>query len=159
MPANTVITTFILSFCLGTGGGKRIKGQSHVRLENGQYVFDFSYYFAPIEKRSIVISVAVCVPVCVFVWPQSYLQNTHPIFSKFLCMLCLSVFYGWRHFCNKLRLLDVVARLRQWGSPAGLGLAHRNTRCRQQMLGSTSCSQGLLDSSGCVEYLWHRVCT
>jgi len=47
-------------------------------------------------------------------------------------------------FVHKLRLLDVVARLRQRGSHAALGLARRNTRCRQRTLGTTSCSHGLL---------------
>ena len=41
-------------------------------------------------------------------------------------------------FAHKLRLVDVAARLRQRGSHAGLGLARRNTRCRQQTLGTTS---------------------
>ena len=68
-------------------------------------------------------------------------------------------FYGWHHFCNKQRLLDVTARLKQWGSHSALGLARRYTRCRQRMLGSTSCSQGLLGHSGRVEYLWRCVCT
>ena len=69
-------------------------------------------------------------------------------------------------FAHMLRLLDVAGRLRQWGSHAALGLARRNTRCRQQTLGTTSCSQGLLrlyGRSGRVEYVllfsrtWHTV--
>jgi len=50
-----------------------------------------------------------------------------------------------------------------WGSEAhtyaALGLARRNTRCRQPTLGTTSCTQSLLGCSGRVEYLWHLVCT
>jgi len=47
-------------------------------------------------------------------------------------------------FADKLKLLDVTTRPRQCGSHAGLGLAHRNTCCRQWTLGTTSCCQGLL---------------
>ena len=54
---------------------------------------------------------------------------------------------------HKLRLLDVAARLRQGGSHAALGLARRNTRCRQRTLGTTSCSQSLPCRIGRVEYL------
>jgi len=54
---------------------------------------------------------------------------------------------------HKMRLLDVATRLRQRGAHAALGLARRNTRCRQRTLGTTSCSQGLLGRSGRVEYL------
>ena len=38
-------------------------------------------------------------------------------------------------------------------SHAGLGLARRNTCCRQRTLGTISCRQGLLGRSGRVEYL------
>jgi len=58
--------------------------------------------------------------------------------------LCISGFMDDVIFEPQLRLLDVAARLRQWSSHAALGLAHRNTLCRQRTLGSTSCSQGLL---------------
>ena len=66
----------------------------------------------------------------------------------FLCMLymdCGSVLLWQRSdalrisgftddamFAHKLRLLDVAARLRQWGSHAAFGLVHRKTRCRQR---------------------------
>ena len=51
-------------------------------------------------------------------------------------------------YLHKLWLLDVAARLRQQGSHTTLGLVCRNTSCRQQMLGTTSCCQGLLGCSG-----------
>jgi len=72
-------------------------------------------------------------------------------------MLHISGFMDDAIFAHKPRLLDVAARLRQWGSHAALGLARRNTCCRQWTLGNTSCSQVLLGRSGCVEYLWATV--
>jgi len=56
-------------------------------------------------------------------------------------MLCISGFMDVAIFAQKL---DVTSRLRQWGSYAALGLACRNIRCRQRMLGTTSCSRGLI---------------
>ena len=102
------------------------------------------------------LSVCLCVCVC----PQSYFRNYAVRSSPIL----LHVTHGrgsvllWRRsdrlrisgfmddviFAHKPRLLDVAARLRQRGSHAALGLARRNTRCRQRTLGATSCSQGLL---------------
>jgi len=58
--------------------------------------------------------------------------------------LCVSCFMDDVIFAHKLRLLEVAARLRQRGAHAALGLARRNTRCRQRTLGTASCSQGLL---------------
>jgi len=85
----------------------------------------------------------MCVCVCMFVCDHIF-GTTLPIFTKFF----VHVSYGrgsilWRHsdtlliagfmddiiLAHKLRLLDVAARLRQRGSH------------RQQMLGTTSCSQ------------------
>ena len=60
---------------------------------------------------------------------------------------------------HKLRLLDVAARLRQWGSHAAFGLSHRNTRSRQRTLGTNSCCQNLLVRSERVKYSWHHICT
>jgi len=92
-------------------------------------------YPAPIGERSIVMSVSACV--CVFVREHTF-GTTLTIFTKFLCILPMASMatlqhghgrcsvllwrrsdtlrisgYGSRHFCNKLRLLDVAAKLRQ----------------------------------------------
>jgi len=80
-----------------------------------------------IGKRSIVMSVSVCVRVCVFVCPQSYLRNYMSDLYQFLCMLPWLVLL-WRRvdaLCtsgNKSRLLDVAAQLKR-SAHAALGLA------------------------------------
>jgi len=125
-----------------------------------------------IGKQSIVMIVSLCV--CLSVHGHIF-GTTRPIFAKFFMhvthgrglvllwrrsnILRISVFMDNVIVAHKLRLLDVAARLRQWGSHAALGLAHRNTRCRQWTLRTTSCSQGLIVRNGHVEYLWHHVCT
>ena len=103
------------------------------------------------------MSVQVCV--C----PRSYLGTACTIFAKFFMHVTyghVSFLLGWYNdmlrisgfmndviFAHKLRLLDVVGS----HSHAALGLACRNTRCRQRMLATTSCSQNLLGCSGHVE--------
>jgi len=72
-------------------------------------------------------------------------------------MLHFSGFMDDAIFAHKLRLFKMAARLRQWGSQAAFGLASMNTCCRQWMLGTISCSQGLLHRSWHVEYLWNHV--
>jgi len=117
------------------------------------------------------MSVSVCLCVCVFVCLRSYLRNftpdVHHIFvhvtyqngrGSVLLWWCsatlrISGFVDDVTSAHKVRLLDVATRLRQRGAHAALGLARRNTRCRQRTLGTTSCSQGLLGRSGRVEYL------
>jgi len=51
-------------------------------------------------------------------------------------MLLISGFMDDVIYAHKMRLLEVAARLRQLGSHAALGLARRNTRCRQPTLGT-----------------------
>ena len=109
----------------------------------------------------------VCLFVCLSVRDHIF-GTTRPIFTK--CFVRVTYGRGsvllWRRsdklrisgfmddviFAHKLRLLDVAARLSQWGSHAALGLARRSTRCRQRTLGATSYSQGPLGRSGRVEY-------
>jgi len=97
------------------------------------------------------------------IFTKSFVRVTYGhgsvIFWRHSDMLRISGFMGDVIFARKPRLLDVATRLRQWGSHAPLGFAHRNTRCRQQKLGTTSCSRDRLGSSGRVEYLWQHVCT
>ena len=92
----------------------------------------------PIGKRSIVMSVSVCLSVClsVFVCPRSYLRNCtsdlHHIFVPvtygrgsvllFLHTLCTSGFMDDVIFAHKLTLLDVAAQLKH-SAHAALGLA------------------------------------
>jgi len=114
---------------------------------------------------------------CVFVCLRSYLRND----TSDLHLIFVHVTYGcssvllWRRsdmlpisaFVNDVifahRLIGCSTSPPGWGSEAhtyaALGLARRNTRCRQRTLGTTSCSQSLLGRSGRVEYLWHRACT
>jgi len=114
---------------------------------------------------------------CVFVCLRSYLRND----TSDLHLIFVLVTYGcssvllWRRsdmlpisaFVNDVifahRLIGCSTSPPGWGSEAhtyaALGLARRNTRCRQRTLGTTSCSQSLLGRSGRVEYLWHRACT
>ena len=121
----------------------------------------------PIGERSIVMSVSLCVFVC----PRSHLRNytsvLHQIFhARYLWPWLgppLAAYWYVTYFrymddvilAHKPILLDVAARLRQWGS----GLARRYTRCRQRTLGTTSCSQCLLGRIGRVECLCHHACT
>ena len=92
----------------------------------------------PIWERSTVISVFVCLSVCVFVCPQSYLCN----YTSDLHQFFVHVTYGrgsvllWRRsdmlstsgfmddviFAHKPRFLDVAAQLKQCAH-AALGLA------------------------------------
>jgi len=112
------------------------------------------------------VCLSVCLCVCLSVRDHIF-GTTRPIFTNFFVhvtcgrgsvllwrrsdTLRISSFIDDIIFAHKLRLLDVAARLRQWGSHAALGLACRNTRCRQRMLGTTSCSQGRLGHSGHVK--------
>ena len=122
-------------------------------------------YSTPIGEQSIVMSVSECVSVCLSVHDHIF-GIIRPIFSKFLMHVAYgrcSILFWWRSdtlctssfmddviFARKPVLLDVAAvRL----THAALGLAHRNTHCRQQTLGITSCSMGLLGRSGLAEYL------
>ena len=113
------------------------------------------------DKRawSIVMSMSVCL--CAFVRLRPHLRNYKSIFTKFFVhvtcgcgsvlleqridTICISGFTDDVIFAHKLRQLDVTARLRQLGSHAGLSRVHSNTRCRQWTLGTTSCSQGVLN--------------
>ena len=45
----------------------------------------------PVGERSIAMSVSVCLFVCVFVWPRSYLRNNTSDLHQFLCMLLTAV--------------------------------------------------------------------
>jgi len=82
------------------------------------------------------MSVSVCLSVCVFVCPRSYLR-TSPIFIKFSCMLpmavarsssggvvicCVLPVLWMTSFAHKPRLLDVAAQLK-CSAHAALGLA------------------------------------
>jgi len=113
----------------------------------------------------------VCLSVCVCLSVRDHIcGTTRPIFTKIFMhvtngrgsvllwrrsdTLRISGFTDDVMFAHKPRLLDVAARLRQRGSHAALSLARRNTRCRQQTLGTTSCSQGLLGRSGRVEFFF-----
>ena len=133
----------------------------------------------PIDERSTVMSLSVYVFVCVCVCAcsRSYLWITRPIFTKFFVHVtcgCGSILLWW--CSDTLRISGFVdyvifAHLliacsmspAGWGSEAhtyaALGLLHKNTRCRQQMLRINFCSQCLIGHSGCVEYLWHHACT
>jgi len=114
------------------------------------------------------MSVSVCLSLCVFSSVRDHVfGTTRPITTKFfLCTLHLgrgSVLL-WQGsdtlrisgvmddviFAHKLRLVDVAARLRQRGSHAGLGLARRNTRCRQQKLGTITSSKTVVWFSLCA---------
>ena len=112
------------------------------------------------------MSVSLCLSVCLSAIISSelhvrsspkFLHVTYGCGSSLLWRrsdtLHISGFMADVIFAQKLGLLDVAARLRQRGSHAALGLARRNTRCRQRTLRTTSYSQGLLGRSGCVEYL------
>jgi len=107
-----------------------------------------SSYFAA-DREAEYCNERVCVSVCLSVRDHIF-GTARPIFTNFLCMLpmavarfcsggvvigptlCISGFMDAVIFAQKLRLLDVSARLRQRGSHAALDLARRNTRCRQR---------------------------
>jgi len=131
-------------------------------------------YSAP-DREAEYCDERVCL--CVFVCPRSYLQNCTPIFTTFFLLvsdgrgsvllwrrsdtLLISGFMDDVIFAHKL--IGCSTSPPGWGSEAHmyavLGLARRNTRCRQWTLRTTSCSQGLLGRSGRVVYLWHDICT
>ena len=93
-----------------------------------------------IGQRSIVMSVSVCLHVCVFVCPRSYLRNY--MYTSDLHQFFVRVTYGrcpvllWRRsdtlctsgfmydviFAHKPKLLDVAAQLKR-SAHAALGLA------------------------------------
>ena len=119
-----------------------------------------------------------CVSVCVCLSVHNHISGTtHPIFTKFFMhvtyghglvllrqhsyMLRISSFVDDVIFADKL--IGYSTSPPVWGREAlryaALSLVHRNTRCRQWTLGTTSFSQGLLGCSGHVEYSWHHVCT
>ena len=130
-------------------------------------------YSAP-DREAKYCDERVCL--CVFVCPRSYLQNCTPIFATFFCLLAMAVARSYSggvviHYLFPVLWMMSYLHI-SWGcstSPPGcgseadmyavLGLARRNTRCRQRTLRTTSCSQGLLGRSGRVEYLWHDICT
>ena len=92
----------------------------------------------PIEERSIVKSVSVCLSLFVFVCPRSYLRNyrsdlyqffVHVTYGRGLVllwrrsnMLCTSGFMDDVTFAHKPWLLDVAAQLKR-GAHAALGLS------------------------------------
>jgi len=96
------------------------------------------------------------VSVCVFVCPWSYLRNYTSDLHQFLCMLLMAVARSllWRRsdMLHISGFVDDVIFAHQligcstsppgWGSEAytyvAVGLARRNTRCRQPTLGTTA---------------------
>jgi len=123
---------------------------------------DQRYYSAPDRERgvlwwaclSVCVCMCVCVCVCVFVCPRSYLWNYTSDLHQFFEHVTYahgSVLF-WRR-SDKLRISgfvdDVIFAHKLigcstsppgWGSEAhtyaALGLARRNTPCRQRMLGT-----------------------
>jgi len=92
----------------------------------------------PIGERSIVMSVSVCLSVCLSVRDHVF-GTARPIFTKFFCacypyghgsvllsrrsdMLCTSGFISDVIFAHKPRLLDVAAQLKRIAH-AALGMA------------------------------------
>jgi len=61
----------------------RLSSEDSIEREN-------IYYSAPIGERSIVMSVSVCLSVCVFVRDHIF-GTTRPIFTKSLCLLPVAV--------------------------------------------------------------------
>jgi len=88
------------------------------------------YYYDPIKKRSIVMSVSVCLCVCLSVFETTLHQTfAHVTFGRGSVllrrrsdMLCTSGFMDDVIFAHKLRLLDVAAQLKRSAHTA-LGLA------------------------------------
>ena len=91
----------------------------------------------PVGEQSIVMSVSVCLSVCVFVCPRSYLL------SDLRLIFCACYLWSWlgppqsggvvicyvfpvlwmtSYFAHKLKLLDVAAQLKR-SALAALGLA------------------------------------
>jgi len=91
------------------------------------------------ERGAEYCSERVCISVCFFSHHDHIFRTTRPIFAIFFVRvtygrgsvlfwrrsdtLRISVFIDDVIFAHKLRLLNVGARLRQWGSHAGLSLA------------------------------------
>jgi len=116
------------------------------------------------------------VSVCVFVCPWSYLRNYTSDLHQFLCMLLMAVARSllWRRsdMLHISGFVDDVIFAHQligcstsppgWGSEAytyvAVGLARRNTRCRQPTLGTTAdnCTGG--NTGGGVCGLWLLCC-
>ena len=83
------------------------------------------YYYDPIKKRSIVMSVSVCLCVFVCVCLSVFETTLHQTFAHFTFgrgsvllrrrsdMLCTSGFIDDVMFAHKLRLLDVAAQLKR----------------------------------------------
>ena len=140
---------------------------SNYKLFDTEY-FTVSLYTGPIrmirwllrpDRGAEYCDECVCLCECLSLRDQIF-RITRPVFANFCaCYLWpYSSIVLWRRsdtlrisgsmddviFAHKLRLLEVAARLRQWGSHAALGLARKNTRRRQRTIGTTSCSQGLL---------------
>ena len=104
---------------------------------------------------------------CVFVCPRSSLRNYTSDLYQFLCMLPgrvsvllwrrsdmlrISAFMDDVMFAHKLRLLDVTARLRQWGS-------HAAWAWRTWIPVAGSGLSGLLLADRAYWYFWDHVCT
>jgi len=151
----------MLIFQYVSNGGTKIKVSLYRGSKSNLYTLYYSF-----DRGGEYCDEHVCMCVCLSVSDHIF-GTTWPIFTKFFVHVTCSCgsFLLWRRsgmlrissfvddivFARKLRLLDVAARLwlRQWGLhlDTGLGLARRNTRCRQLLLRSTSCSQGLLSCS------------
>ena len=108
------------------------------------------------------MSMPVCVCLFMIISSELHVQSS----PNLLCMLPMAearssggvvIHYVFPvlWITHKLKV-DVAAMLRQPGSHVALGLAYRNTCCRQWTLVTTSCRQALLGHS---EYVWHHVCT
>jgi len=117
--------------------------------------------------------VCLCLCVCVCACSRSYLWITRPIFTKFFVhvtcgcgsillwqcsdTLRISGFVDYVIFAHLLIACSMSPA--GWGSEAhtyaALGLLHKNTRCRQQMLRINFCSQCLI---GTGQRAVKRVC-
>ena len=130
-------------------------------------------YSAPDRERGVLRWACLSVCVCLSAIISSEL---HSDLRHFFCLLAMAVALSYSGGVVIRYLFPVLWMMSylhiSWGcstSPPGwgseahmyavLGLARRNTRCRQRTLGTTSCSQGLLGRSGRVVYLWHDICT
>ena len=115
----------------------------------------------PRQRSGVLLwaCLSVCLCVYVFVCPRSYLQY----YTSDLRQFFLHITYGrgsvllWRRsdtLCISGFVDDVMFAhiLVSWGCSTSLP-------GWQRTIGTTSCSHGLLGRSGCVEYLWHHVCT
>ena len=125
---------------------------SKINLQRGKLLSSYMYVLIiftppPIRQRSTAISVSVCLCVCLcaIIPLQLHVRSSPNIFVRVTYgrgsvllwrrsdMLRISGFMNDVIFAYKLRLLDVAARLRPWGSHAALAFARRNTHCRQQV--------------------------